>query len=68
MNVQIQGWVGGSAQIRMLFGCIKHYELLDAPIITCITHVLWILLIIRPCSVDSLGGGATDVPILGPME
>ena len=23
---------------------------------------------IRPCSVDSLDGGATDVPILGPME
>ena len=22
----------------------------------------------RPCSVDSLDGGATDLPILGPME
>ncbi len=23
---------------------------------------------IRPCSVDFMDGGATDVPILGPME
>ncbi len=25
-------------------------------------------LTVRPCSVDSLDGRATDVPILGPME
>ena len=27
-----------------------------------------VCLIVRPWSVDSLDGGATDVPILGPME
>ncbi len=25
-------------------------------------------MILRPCSVDFMDGGATDVPILGPME
>ncbi len=28
----------------------------------------WHIKPFRPCSVDSLDGGATDVPILGPME
>ena len=29
MNVRIEEWVGGSAQIRMLFGFVNPYELLD---------------------------------------
>ncbi len=39
VNVQIQEWVGGSAQIRALFGSVNPYELLDDPLIATLSVI-----------------------------
>ncbi len=32
VSVRIKGWMGGSAEIRMFFGFVNPYELLDDPL------------------------------------